>query len=307
MTSPAKTQVAPAADLFQKKVGAADKGARLDIWLRTQNPAWSRKAVKQLLDEHRVTVNRKLVYVASWALASGDIVAVHAEKRKKELYLQVLYEDPFLLAVNKPPYLAFEELIGAINAYLKRKEGAGFHPYLGMLHRLDKDTSGVFIVTKDKSANTLVEQFKTHQLRKTYVAVVEGQIDFFEKRFTASLKKGTFKGGKKVEITAKKDEGKWSQSDIRVLERYRNATLLEIVPTTGRTHQIRAHLSALGHAIVGDRVYTSAGSGVPAIRFSRHALHAQSLAFIHPTSNKKLKITAPLPKDMQALIDQLRI
>lgn len=290
--------------LFTGPVAARDAGKRLDLWLRERNPLWSRKKIKQLLDNHQVTVNRQVVYVASWALKTGDRIVVHAEKREKDAFVQVVFEDKFLLVVDKPPYQSFDETVKQIAAYLKRKLGPEYHPNVVALHRLDKNTSGLFIVAKDPRGAALVDQFKNHTLRKTYLAIVQGQVSFSQKRVIANVKKGQFKGGQKVEVHAPGQGGKYAETDMRVLERYATATLLELTPKTGRTHQIRAHLTSLGYPLVGDLVYTAPGAA--GIRFPRHALHAYQLQFIHPMSGQKMKLTAPLPKDMQGLLDQLR-
>lgn len=291
--------------LFSGRVKSEEAGERLDLWLRRKNSQWSRKKIKQYLDAHCVAVNGKTVYMASWALRANDEVLVFVEKMEKSQFVKILYEDRFLLAVDKDPYRSFEETIGEINAYLKRKGGPNYHAYVGMMHRLDRHTSGVLIVTKDKRANVLSEQFRNHTLRKVYWAVVHGSVPFFEKEVRAVLQKGEWKGGRKVKVRGEgAHDGKFSKSSIRVLERYRAATLLEVMPQTGRTHQIRAHLSALGYPILGDRVYGNQATAE--IPFSRHALHAHCVRFKHPVSGDKLTITAPLPKDMQGLLDRLR-
>lgn len=318
LQTPQKAPTEP--PLFEKIVKSAD-GARLDLWLRTENPTWSRKQIKQLLDDHRVAVNGKTVYVASWALKTDDRVSVFKERRDREHFVKTLFEDQFLIVVDKPPFMTFNTLVDQINLYLKRKGGPNFHPYLGTMHRLDRDTSGVFIATVDARANHLSEQFRDHTLRKVYWAVVEGRVPFSEKQISLALKKGEFKGGRRVEVeSVKNEDGKHSVTNLHVLERYKNATLLEVTPQTGRTHQIRAHLSAIGFPILGDQVYGGKeGSAKKAhdekapktinksgISFRRQALHAHTLQFTHPMTGKKLKITAPLPKDMQDLIDRLR-
>ena len=302
MATPSKTQ----ALLFSKVVAAPDAGKRLDLWLRQENPAWSRKKIKALLDAHQVMVNRQLVYVASWQLRTKDQVSIQGTPVKREEFVRVLHEDRFLLAVDKMPYQSFDETVEHIREYLKRKHTPTFHPYVMPLHRLDRNTSGVFIAALDPQGMALTQQFRSHALRKVYWTIVYGEVPFFEKRVTSTLKKGEFKGGRKVELdVVKSQDGKYAETDLRVLERYRGATLLEVAPKTGRTHQIRAHLSALGHPIIGDKVY--AGAHTKTIPFPRQALHAHALQFVHPLSGKKTKITAPMPKDMQQLVDRLRV
>ena len=254
------------------RVGPREAGSRLDLFLKAHGPAVSRKQAKRLLDAGLVRVN----------------VAESATDSDAERYfLKVIYEDDYLIVVEKDAGIPCEDspqalkpsLVQIINAYLRKNAPPESRPYLGLIHRLDQETSGLSQILA-KTTGTEREQ----GLIKT------------------GLEKELKKGGAKVRITEPR-QGKPAQTHFHVLERYRNATLLEVIPRTGRTHQIRVHLAHIGHPLIGDKLYGD-GAG---FRFKRQALHATVLGFIHPISGKKLKFQSPLPKDMRKLVDKLRL
>ncbi|MBI4211131.1 MAG: RluA family pseudouridine synthase, partial [Deltaproteobacteria bacterium] len=171
--------------------------------------------------------------------------------------------------------------------------------FLMPLHRLDRETSGVMIFAKSNAGKQLSSQFRDHLIDRRYLAVVDGVVDDDQGVIETPLEKGDFGGGRK----ARPGTGEGSRpakSRYRVVERYADATLVDIEVKTGRTHQIRVHMAELGHPLIGDKVY--GGSS----RFKRHALHAHTLNFRHPATHKKIALRSPLPQDMAALVEDLR-
>ncbi|MDP2600852.1 MAG: RluA family pseudouridine synthase [Deltaproteobacteria bacterium] len=223
-------------------------------------------------------------------------------------FLDVVFEDKDLIVVNKPYGVLSEpkgdsphdHLLGMIRGYLKRKFKESRGSYVKLLHRLDKDTSGVLVAAKSKVGEQLESQFRGHRVERHYVAIVEGRLEQEEGKIDLPLEKGDFEGGRKVKV-AGKGEGAPAITRFRVKERYENATLLDVSVETGRTHQVRVHFAQMGHPLVGDKIY-----GAVKIPFPRHALHASMLGFSHPRTKKFERYEAKLPKDMEGLIDKLR-
>lgn len=275
----------------------------------------SRKKAKGLLDEGRVRVNGRRVVIASWNMKSGDRIEVSSEEEAPQpeagqYYLKVIYEDSDLLVVEKDAGIPCEpskistrpSIVSIINAYLKRKLPHLKHHYLGLVHRLDQDTSGLMIYTKTREANKISDQFKRHSIVRRYQAVVDGRIKDNQGTIESFLKKSDLlSGGKKVALSTPA-AGQKAVTLFRVLERYGNATLVEVRLNTGRTHQIRVHMASIGHPVAGDKIY-----GPSETRFARQALHAAFLGFHHPISGKKMEFRSELPKDMRKFVDRLRL
>ena len=223
-------------------------------------------------------------------------------------FLDVIFEDRDLIVVNKPYGVLSEpkgdsphdHLLGMIRGYLKRKFKESRGSYVKLMHRLDKDTSGVLVAAKSKVGEQLESQFKGHRVERHYVAIVEGRLEQEEGKIDLPLEKGDFEGGKKVKV-AGKGEGAPAITLFRVRERYENATLLDVTVETGRTHQVRVHFAEVGHPLIGDKIY-----GACKIPFPRHALHASLLGFQHPRTKKFDRYEAKPPQDMGQLIDKLR-
>lgn len=299
-----------------RKVFSALDGERLDRVLQTLT-GLSRKKAKGLLDQGRIRVNGRKVVIASWMMHTGDRIEVitaegpAATPEAEKYFLKVVYEDADLLVIEKDAGIGCElsaiatkpSIVSIINAYLKRKNPHLKHHYLGLVHRLDRETSGLMVYTKTKEANKITDQFKRHVIRRRYRAVVEGRLEDDHARIESFLKKSDLlKGGRKVTM-ATPHAGQKAVTDFRVLERYDNATLVEVSLNTGRTHQIRVQMASIGHPVVGDRIYGE-GEG---IHFPRQALHAAYLKFHHPVSGQKMEFSSELPKDMRKLVDRLRV
>ena len=294
--------------------GSAHYG-RLDLVLPVLT-GLSRKKIKALIDEGRVEVNGRKVIIASWETKKGDILRIHTREEKTKIsaekyFLKVIFEDPHLLVVEKEAGIGCEEsvlssrptMVAIVNAYLKRKNPRLKHHYLGLIHRLDRDTSGLMVYSKTKEANKISLQFKRHQIGRRYLAVVDGKVARDSATLEGFLKKSALlKGGKKV-APSTEESGQLARTSFQVLERYQKATLLEVTLNTGRTHQIRVHLAEMGHPVLGDRVY-GAGSS---LTFPRQALHAAYLKFFHPVTGEPLEFTSDLPRDLRKLVERLRL
>ncbi|OGQ28991.1 MAG: hypothetical protein A3I75_03485 [Deltaproteobacteria bacterium RIFCSPLOWO2_02_FULL_50_16] len=231
-------------------------------------------------------------------------------QKKSGDYLKVLYEDDAILVVHKEagvpcertPQTVRATLVETINAYLARTQRHLTHHYVGLIHRLDTETSGVMVYTKRKEANSLGQQFRRHQITRRYLAVVEGAMDKNEGKIEGFLEKVSGRGGRKVKISDAR-RGQKAVTHYRVLERYPQATLVDISLNTGRTHQIRVHFDSIQHPIIGDKIY---GPDRRSPWIHRQALHASILGFVHPQTRQKMEFKDDLPEDMQRLIDALR-
>lgn len=292
---------------YEFTVKSSEHGRRLDAFLHSKLPDWSHRLIKNAINRKRVFINQKNIFISGWNLKKGDRILFRPAKgdypQEPEVsryqYVQVVYEDPWLLATNKPPFIDYDSFVNQVNLYLKRRHREKFYPYLGQMHRLDKETSGILLFTKKKIANVLAEQFRSHRIRKYYLALVEGRVNNDQGMITDPIAKGKYEGGRKARI-AGEDEGKESHTEYGVEERYEQATLLRVLLKTGRTHQIRVHMASIGHPVMGDKLY----GGAP--RAKRQMLHAHRVEFIHPVTSKKMKLAAPLPDDMKKIIDVLR-
>lgn len=286
-------------------------GLRLDYYLaQVLAGALSRAQIKTLVETGKVTLNAQAVK-AHTHLASGDQVFIAYEEdaeslnRAEDIPLDVVYEDKDLLIVNKPAGMVVHPacgnpngtLVNALLHYSKSLSRLGDASRPGIVHRLDKDTSGLIVVAKHDQAHVqLARQFQKHQIDRLYWAVVHGVVQHEEMRSRQPLGRAQ-DNRKKVVI---QETGKPAVTHFRVAKRFRNATLIEARPETGRTHQIRVHLRALGYPVLGDLVY-----GIRSPWISRQALHAKALGFVHPGTHKRVYFDSELPADMKFLLNRL--
>ena len=299
---------------------------RLDRFLATLPDLGTRSRVKTLLDQGRVAVDGQ-ARKAGHAVRAGERVAITvpppepAGVEAEDLPLVVLYEDEHLLAIDKPPDMVVHPAPGArrgtvVNAVLYRLgalSGVGEPERPGIVHRLDRDTSGVLLVARTAAAlEGLARQFRERTIAKRYVAVAHGAVR--EQAGVIDRPIGRHPQ-ERQRMSVRARGGRAAVTRFEVVERLPGATLLRLAPETGRTHQLRVHLAALGHPIVGDRVYggrgramarTPPGAAAVLAAFPRQALHAESIAFAHPMSGAPLRIAAPLPVDMTGLLEALR-
>ena len=286
-------------------------GIRIDKAIGLIEDTLSRVAIQRLLDEGNILVNGKTTK-ASYKTKLGDEITIQKEEPKKvdiiaqDIPIEVLYEDEDIIVVNKPKGIVVHPANGnpdgtLVNAIMNlcgnSLSGIGGEIRPGIIHRLDKDTSGVLIVAKNDIAHiNISNQIKNRQTKKIYIALVRGVIK--ENEATIDMPIGRSKKDRK-KMAATKD-GKEAITHFKVLKRYENFTLLEIKIDTGRTHQIRVHLAEIGYPIVGDYVYSN---GKNPFNVEGQMLHARQIEFVHPTTGKEMKIEAPIPEYFQNIID----
>ena len=288
-------------------------GERLDRFLADRLPDLSRMQVQRLVKIGLATVNGRPAKPA-YRVEPGDRIAVRIPEESEPtvqpepIPLQIIYEDEHLLAVDKPAGMVVHPaaghttgtLVNALLAYCPQVADVGGVDRAGIVHRLDKDTSGLLLVAKDPETHAALQrQFKHRQVRKTYLALVEGRIYPKEGIIEAPVGRDQ-RARKRMAVTR---TGRPAVTQYRAVEYFRDHTLLQVRPHTGRTHQIRVHLAWLGYPVVGDRVY---GRRRQPLLPHRHFLHAQELVFTHPVTKEKVTLTAPLPPDLKAVLARLR-
>ncbi|NLJ34472.1 MAG: RluA family pseudouridine synthase [Firmicutes bacterium] len=301
--------------IFAYLVTAKDQDTRIDTFLVAQRElALSRNQAQRLIQRAGVEVNGKKPRKTGLKLKVGDMVRVHLPQPREhqiqaeDIPLCILYEDVDLLVLDKPAGMVVHPAPGhysgtLVNALLKHcgelpAMGDPLRP--GIVHRLDKDTSGLLIVSKTKRAyRGLVKQLKLHLVNRTYQALVKGRVKIATGVVTAPIGRN-LNNRKKMAVVA---SGKRAVTHFRVLEKFPAHSLLELKLETGRTHQIRVHLSYMGHPIVGDVIY---GGNRGKSGIGRQALHAIRLEFVHPISGEELSFFSPLPPDMEELLAKLR-
>jgi len=294
-----------------------EDGGRLDSFIAEALPELSRTAVQRLIDAGDVMVNGA-VSRSSYKVRRGDTVVVHVPPAQpvklspEALPLDILYEDADILVVNKAAGMVVHPgaghysgtLVNALLAHCDDLQGIGGELRPGIVHRLDKDTSGVLVVAKhDRAIHALQRQFKQREVRKMYVALVIGNVEQAEGVIDAPIARHRVHR-KRMAVVA---SGKPARTRWRVRGRYRDAhnrtyTLLDVRLLTGRTHQIRVHFAWLGYPLVGDALYGPAHSPLPA---PRQFLHARALTLLHPTTEEKMTFSAPLPDDLADFLASL--
>jgi 23S rRNA pseudouridine1911/1915/1917 synthase len=286
-------------------------GERLDVFVARLLPELTRSRVRRLVDDGLVAVPGQRAK-ASLRLEPGQRVSVEVppavalDAQPEAIPLDVIFEDEDLLAVNKPagmtvhpsPGHASSTLVNAILAHCRDLSGIGGVLRPGIVHRLDRDTSGVILVAKNDAAHqALAKQLKDRTVEKTYVALVEGTPKPAEGVIDAPIARDPQRRQRMAVVAG----GRASVTAYRVVERFKGTSLVEARPKTGRTHQIRVHLAAIGHPIVGDRVY---GKASPIV--GRQFLHARSIVFAHPRTGERMELQARLAPDLAEALRRLR-
>ena len=304
-------------------VTSGESPKRLDIFLANREPALSRSALQRLIEEGQIRINGRRVK-PSQKVKPGDRIVLEIprpqplELKPEPIPLNVLYEDEALLVLDKPAGLVVHPAPGhwsgtLVNALLHHFESAGGSlssiggkERPGLVHRLDKETSGVMVVAKtDQAHRSLAAQFKQHSITRVYEALAWGAVKKLEGVIDLPIGRDV-KERKKFSPRTARPKG--AATAYRVAERLgKLATLLEVFPRTGRTHQIRVHLAALGHPVLGDPTY-----GGPKVRelegvtIPHVMLHARKLGLLHPATGKYLEFTAPPPPDMEAVYAEVQ-
>jgi len=300
---------------FQLTVGQGEE-FRLDKFLVGAIPDLSRSRVQGLIESGKVLINQRLPKKSGEMLNSGDVIEVtipglrQTELEAQDIPLDILYENEDVLVINKPAGMVVHPaaghtagtLVNAILGYDTELEGIGGEERPGIVHRLDKETSGVIIVAKNEPAlHWLQEQFRSRKAKKTYIALVDGKPATPKGRIEAPIGRDV-SDRKKMAITTLQ-KGREAVSEYSCLENFERHTLLEFYPHTGRTHQVRVHCAFIRCPIVGDKVY---GKRKPSLAIGRHFLHAQKLVILLPGESEPKIFIAPLPAELETVLNGLR-
>ncbi|MGH7353603.1 MAG: RluA family pseudouridine synthase [Candidatus Rokuibacteriota bacterium] len=299
-------------------VERAAAGTRLDRWLAARLPDLSRARLQALIDAGHVRVGGTLRKAAR-RLAGGETVEVEIpplppeELEPEPMSLQIVHEDAHVLVLDKPAGLVVHPgaghargtLAAGVLAHAPGTAGVGGPRRPGVVHRLDKDTSGLLVVAKTPRAyESLTAQLARRTMTRRYLAVVHGRVRASEGVVDAPVGRHPRDRTRMAVLPA--GRGKRAVTRYRVLERFREFTLVEARLETGRTHQIRVHLASLGHPVAGDAVYGGRARRVVPVPLEGFALHAAHLAFDHPATGQRLELRAPPPARIERLLSHLR-
>lgn len=294
------------------QVEAEEQGKRLDIYLSgVLADLFSRSQIKKMIDSGGVKVQGSTVS-PHYKVKAGEEVRVEIQEetddgsRAENIPLHILFEDEDLILVNKPAGMVVHPAHGnphhtLVNALLFHtlslsERGGPARP--GIVHRLDKDTSGIMVIAKNDRAHAfLAKQFKNQSIERFYRVIVRGVVQHDQGLCEEAVGRA-FLNRKKIIV--RPSGGKEALTHFKVLRRFNKATLLEVCPQTGRTHQIRVHMKHIGHPVMGDLFY-----GVPSPWISRQAVHAFGLGFMHPRTREKIYQESPVPADMLDLLHHL--
>lgn len=302
--------------MIERIVAQQDAGKRLDLFLSEQTaPSMSRNAAQQLCEAGAVLCNGQPA-AKNRKLKAGDILCyspsepVQLDAFAQDIPIEVVYEDAHLLVVNKPQGMVVHPAPGnpdgtLVNAVLFHCAGrlSSINGVIrpGIVHRIDKDTSGLLVVAKDDAAHEgLSIQFAAHSIDRIYYAVVHGRVKQPQGRIEKPLGRNP-NDRKKMCVTEK--NARWAATNYEVVEPFTKFTLLRLRLETGRTHQIRVHMASIGHPVAGDTVY---GPAKPAKGLTGQCLHAATLGFVHPITGEKMQFQAPLPAYFTQFCDALR-
>ncbi len=294
---------------------------RLDIFIAHYEPHISRNRIQTLIKDGRARVNGN-IEKPGYKVKSGDSITLDLPERKvhktlpEQIPLDIVFEDPHIIVLNKPPGLVVHPAPGnytgtLVNALLYHygslpSSGSGENATdrAGIVHRLDKDTSGVMVVARTQEAlRSLSRQFKDRIVKKKYLALVVGVI----KKGSGTIEAGLGRHVKeRKKISTHSNHAREAVTMFMVKERYKNATLVEVEIRTGRTHQIRVHMAHIGHPVLGDRVYGGKAAIMAESRIARQMLHAETLSLLHPVTGNPLSFTVPPTADMTTVIEWLR-
>jgi len=305
------------------KIGPEHAGLRLDAFLASQIDGWSRARLQKLIENEDVLVNGK-PSKPSYKLREGDDLEIEltatstVEFAPENIPIDVVYEDDTLVVVNKPAGLVVHPAAGtpsgtlanAVAYHFQRLPGGGNNVRPGIVHRLDRDTSGLLVVAKTEAAlENLSDQFRDRTVFKSYVALVHGRVMSNSGKIDQPLARDPSNRTRMAVVRG----GRNALSLYRVRRTFQRFTLLDVELKTGRTHQIRVHLAWLKHPVVGDETYGGGRDNTiqdPQLRarirnLKRHFLHAEKLAFTHPVTKEVMKFEAPLPAELSELLELL--
>jgi len=296
-------------------------GKRADVVLSHFLSDHTRSQIKKLIDDKHVLVNGKPIK-PSKKFEEGEIlhvtlpIPVSIDAQPEEIDIEIIYEDSSIIVVNKPAGMVVHPGAGVkggtlVNALLYNCQdlsGIGGKIRPGIVHRLDKDTSGVIVVAKnDRSHNSLVSQFQSRTVKKRYLAIIQGNLKNESGSFASPIGRDPVN---RIKMSSKSKSGKESLTFWKVIKKFEGASLVEAEPKTGRTHQIRVHFSENGYPLLADKIY---GHGKQrnkilsdaAKKIGRQALHASKIGFTHPESGDWVEFTVPFPDDMKQALNYL--
>lgn len=296
-----------------EKIVADLDGMRLDTYIASKLNTLSRTMIQRLIENGEILVNGKIKKI-SYKVQLGDILEINIPKpretdiKAENIPLDIVYEDNDIIVVNKPKGMVVHPangnldgtLVNALMSICKDSlSGIGGEIRPGIVHRLDKDTSGLLIIAKNDTAHiNMSNQIKNREVKKIYIALVRGIVGEDEATINMPIGRST-KDRKKMAV---RKDGKEAITHFKVLKRYGKYTLLEIKIDTGRTHQIRVHLSEIGHPVIGDMVYSN---GKNEFGVEGQMLHAKSLDFKHPITGKEIHLEAELPNYFKDILNKL--
>ena len=303
-------------EILNYQVSDGQSGIRIDRYLSEMNEELSRSYIQKLLKEQKITVNGSAVK-ANYKVQEGDEISVAVPDIKEpdilpeDIPLDILYEDDDVLIVNKPKGMVVHPsaghtsgtLVNAIMFHCKDNL-SGINGVLrpGIVHRIDKDTTGALLVCKNDNAHrNLAEQLKEHSIRRRYRAIVAGVLKEDEGTIEGPIGRHPI-DRKKMAVNEK--NGKPAITHYKVLERFGNYTYMQFQLETGRTHQIRVHMASIGHPLLGDTLYSSGRS--PFKHLQGQTLHAKTIGFVHPKSGEYMEFSAPLPEYFDNLLKLLK-
>jgi 23S rRNA pseudouridine1911/1915/1917 synthase len=313
----------PDSNLKVFSVALEETGTRLDLFLSKKMPDWTRSQVQRLVRDGLVEINGRVARKSGETVERGSAVAVRAERSEpraiaEDLPLEILYEDDDLTVVNKPAGMIVHAGAGMktgtlVNALLhhlggtERLSALGGDLRPGIVHRLDRMTSGLVLVAKNDIAHrVLASQFKSREVRKTYLALVHGRVTSDRGEIARPVGRDP---RRRIRMRVGGLRAREASTEYRVLRRFTHFTLVEAHPRTGRTHQLRVHFASIGHPVAGDTLY-----GAPARiqigttardTLARTFLHAAAIEFQHPGMGKAMKFEAPLPAELEHFLQEL--
>jgi 23S rRNA pseudouridine1911/1915/1917 synthase len=300
--------------------------SRIDKYLQSRFPRFSRTGIQKLIKEGAITVNERIIK-PSYEISAGDkidLILPPLESKEilaEDIPLDILYEDDYLVAVSKPPNMVVHPargyqsgtLVNAMMFHCQKQLSNNADPIRpGVVHRLDKNTTGVIVMAKDDEAHwRLSLQFERRKIYKEYIAVVEGELDLDSDRIDAPI--GSH-ASIRLRYAVRPGLGRIAATVYHVMERLNGFTLVRLILETGRTHQLRVHMSHVKHPIVGDTLYGARqitvgqlfGNDDETPIIGRVALHAYKIEFRHPITGKEIRIQAPPPEDFRNLLELLR-
>lgn len=296
---------------YKLKVERKNANERVDKFLAKKYDQFSRSYIQKIIKQKQLKINNETVD-KSYQLAEGDLINFYEKKEKHQikavnLDLDIIYEDSDIVVINKEANRIVhpvndqqqKTVVNGLLAEVDKLSKTSSTNRPGIVHRLDKETSGLLIAAKnDKSHQELIKQFKNRSVEKYYIALVEGNLNYKEAKIDAPIGRDH---SNRTKMAVRKDNSKKAISHFKVLKEFQNHSLVEIRIETGRTHQIRVHFSYLGNPVVGDLKYGSKNE----LKAGRQLLHAKKMIIHHPTSNKRISFEAELKDDFKKILKKL--